>query len=76
MYFLACVAVDAEESPRGIDFFYSKNRINVAISRAQALVIVVGSPELCCLYINSVEQIQKVNLVSRLAYYGQRNSIN
>lgn len=64
--FFSMCSSDAEESPRGIDFLYSKNRINVAISRAQALAIVVGSPALCSPMINSVEQMKKVNLVSRL----------
>ena len=35
-----------EEAPRGAAFLLSPNRLNVAVSRAQALAIVVGSPEL------------------------------
>ena len=68
VFFSLCTS-DAAETPRGIDFLYSKNRINVAISRAQALAIVVGSPDLFCPGINSVEQMKKVNLVSRLKNY-------
>lgn len=68
VFFSLCTS-DAAETPRGIDFLYSKNRINVAISRAQALAIVVGSPDLFCPAINSVEQMKKVNLVSRLKNY-------
>ncbi len=33
-----------EDAPRGMEFLYSLNRLNVATSRAQAVVIVVGSP--------------------------------
>ena len=33
-----------EDAPRGMEFLYSLNRFNVATSRAQALVIVVGNP--------------------------------
>jgi hypothetical protein len=36
-------ASDASESPRGLDFLFDKHRINVAISRAQSLAIVVGN---------------------------------
>ncbi|MGA7904004.1 MAG: AAA domain-containing protein, partial [Terrimicrobiaceae bacterium] len=32
-----------EDAPRGMEFLYSLNRLNVATSRAQAVVIVVGS---------------------------------
>ena len=35
-----------EEAPRGLEFLYSLNRLNVATSRAQAIVIVVASPRL------------------------------
>jgi hypothetical protein len=35
-----------EEAPRGMEFLYSLNRLNVATSRAKAAVIVVGSPRL------------------------------
>lgn len=36
----------AEEAPRGMDFLYSANRLNVATSRAKGLCILVGSPKL------------------------------
>jgi superfamily I DNA and/or RNA helicase len=35
-----------KDQPRTMDFLYSLNRFNVAVSRAQALVVVVHSPEL------------------------------
>jgi hypothetical protein len=35
-----------EEAPRGMEFLYSLNRLNVATSRAQCLAIVVASPAL------------------------------
>ena len=35
-----------EEAPRGMEFLYSLNRLNVATSRAMTAVIVVGSPKL------------------------------
>jgi uncharacterized protein len=33
-----------EEAPRGMDFLFSRNRLNVATSRAKAVCILVGSP--------------------------------
>jgi uncharacterized protein len=35
-----------EDAPRGMDFLYSGNRLNVATSRARALSILVGNPRL------------------------------
>ncbi|HSC16416.1 MAG TPA: TM0106 family RecB-like putative nuclease [Gammaproteobacteria bacterium] len=35
-----------EDAPRGMDFLYSANRLNVATSRAKALCVLVGSPRL------------------------------
>ncbi len=35
-----------EEAPRGMEFLYSLNRLNVATSRAMTTVILVGSPKL------------------------------
>jgi predicted RecB family nuclease len=36
----------AEDAPRGMEFLYSLNRLNVATSRAMSAVILVGSPKL------------------------------
>ena len=35
-----------ELAPRGMDFLYSRNRLNVATSRARCVALVVGSPDL------------------------------
>jgi uncharacterized protein len=35
-----------EDAPRGMDFLYSANRLNVATSRAKALCVLVGSARL------------------------------
>jgi predicted RecB family nuclease len=36
----------AEEAPRGMEFLYDRHRLNVAISRARCVAIVVASPRL------------------------------
>jgi uncharacterized protein len=51
----------AEDAPRGLEFLYSLNRLNVATSRAQALVILVGNPELTQVHCSTPRQMQLVN---------------
>jgi uncharacterized protein len=60
-----------DEAPRGADFLLSPNRLNVAVSRAQALAIVVGSPELLEVRAKSVEEMRLVNLLCHLVQYAE-----
>lgn len=60
-------ASEGSESARGLEFLFSKNRLNVAISRAQCLSIVVGSPKLTRTECRRLEQIELVNLFCRVA---------
>jgi uncharacterized protein len=50
-----------DEMPRNIDFLFSKNRLNVAISRAKCLAILVANPELLSTPCKTPEQIAMVN---------------
>ena len=56
-----------EDAPRGMEFLYSLNRLNVATSRAQAVVIVVGSPRLLEPECGSPRQMQLANALCRYA---------
>ena len=60
--FLSMCASDASESPRGFNFLFDKRRINVAISRAQSIAVVVGNPDIGKTPVNRVEQLKLVNL--------------
>ena len=53
----------AEQAPRGLEFLLSPNRLNVAVSRAQALSVVVCSPHLLAARATSVEQMRLLNLL-------------
>ena len=64
--FLSMCASDANESPRGINFLFDKHRLNVAISRAQCLAIVVANPKLSQITANNVEQLSLVNIFCHL----------
>jgi uncharacterized protein len=57
------------EAPRGAGFLLSPNRLNVAVSRAQALAIVVGSPDLLETRCTSVEEMRLVNVLCHLEQY-------
>jgi predicted RecB family nuclease len=55
-----------EEAPRGVGFLYDIHRLNVAISRAQALAVVVHSPMLLDAPVADPVQLTKVNALCRL----------
>lgn len=50
-----------EDLPRNIEFLYSKNRLNVAISRAQCLAVVVMNPNLMEANPKSIKQMGLLN---------------
>ena len=57
---------DVDDSPRGLDFVFDINRLNVAISRAQALAIVVANQGLEQCSVNSLRQMEKVGFFCKL----------
>ncbi len=67
---ISMTASSAEEMPRGMEFLFSLNRINVAISRAKALALVFGSPRLRETKCDTVEQMRLVNTLCALPSYG------
>ncbi len=63
---LSMCASDPNESPRGLNFLFDQNRLNVAISRAQCMAIVVANPGLADTSVSKVEQMAKLNVYYRL----------
>jgi predicted RecB family nuclease len=55
-----------EDAPRGMEFLYSLNRFNVAVSRARAIFILVASPSLFEPDCKSPQQMQLANSLCRL----------
>ena len=53
------------EMSKGLDFLYSQQRLNVALSRAQCLAVVVADPRLCDIVPTTVEQTKLVNTLCR-----------
>jgi len=59
-----------EDLPRNVDFFYSKNRLNVAISRARTLALVLANPRLLELDAKTVDHLKLVNTLAWVAEEG------
>ena len=55
----------ANDIPRNFEFLYSKNRFNVAVSRAQAITVVVASPELLNVNCKTIDQVRLANMLCR-----------
>ncbi|HTF41563.1 MAG TPA: TM0106 family RecB-like putative nuclease [Propionibacteriaceae bacterium] len=64
-------ASSLEEAARGSAFLLSPNRLNVAISRAKCLAIVVASATLIRTRPTSVAELELLNLFCRLRYYAR-----
>jgi uncharacterized protein len=62
-------STSVEDAPRGVGFLYDTHRLNVAVSRAQALAVVVLSPLLLDAPVRTPEQLRRVNALCRLAEF-------
>ena len=60
-----------ELAPRGMDFLYSRHRLNVATSRARCVAIVVASPDLFRVRARTPEQMRLANAFCRFVEMAQ-----
>jgi uncharacterized protein len=63
--FFSMATSSGAELPRGVEFLFSRNRLNVAVSRARCLAVVVASPRLLDVDCRTPEQMRLVNHVCR-----------
>jgi len=56
-----------EYGSRGLAFILDRNRINVAISRAQCLAVVIADPRVACSLPGSLDEMMLLNLFCKLA---------
>lgn len=69
---IVSMATSSEQDlPRNIEFLYSKNRLNVAVSRAKCLAVVVANPALLAIKCKTPEQMAMVNTLCWVAEVGQ-----
>lgn len=66
---VSMTASSAEETSRGMEFLFSLNRINVAVSRAKGLALVLGAPRLREAKCETVEQMRLVNTLCALPVF-------
>jgi superfamily I DNA and/or RNA helicase len=60
-----------EDAPRGMEFLYSLNRLNVAVSRAQCVAVIVASPALFQVECRTPRQMNLANALCRYAEMAQ-----
>jgi uncharacterized protein len=58
-----------ELAPRGMDFLYSRHRLNVATSRARCVAVVVLSPDVLRVRARTPEQMRLANALCRFAEF-------
>jgi uncharacterized protein len=64
--FFSMATSSGAEIPRNVEFLFSRNRLNVAVSRARCLAVLVASPELLHVSCTTPEQMRLVNALCRL----------
>ncbi|TMA98727.1 MAG: TM0106 family RecB-like putative nuclease [Deltaproteobacteria bacterium] len=69
--FFSMATSSGEDAPHNLAFLFSRNRLNVAISRAQCLAFLVCSPRLLEARCDSIEEMELVNALCRLAEYAE-----
>jgi len=67
--FFSMASSTGNDVARGVEFLFSRNRLNVAVSRARALAVLVCSPRLLETPCRSVDQIRLVNGLCTFAEY-------
>ena len=59
--FFSMATSSGEEIPRNLEFLFSRNRLNVAVSRARCLAVLVCCPALLEIRCRSAEQMRLLN---------------
>jgi uncharacterized protein len=65
--FYSMATSSIEDVPRSLEFLFSRNRLNVAVSRAMCLAIIVASPRLLESHARTIEQMRPINALRRCA---------
>jgi uncharacterized protein len=63
--FFSMATSSGSDAPRNLEFLFSRNRLNVAVSRARCLAFLVASPRLLEAQCRTIEQMRLVNALCR-----------
>ena len=67
--FISMTSSDPENIPRHKEFFFSRNRLNVAISRAECLAVILFNPNLLLVQCQKINEMRLVNNFCKLLKY-------
>ena len=73
---VSMTASSGADAPKGLEFLLNKNRLNVAISRAQVGCFVVCSSELFSSQCNSIKQMELLSIFTSLKRYSNMQARN
>ena len=72
--FYSMATSSIEDVPRSLEFLFSRNRLNVAVSRAMCLAIIVASPRLLESRARTIEQMRLVNALCRFVEFADEQA--
>ncbi len=70
--FISMVTSNTKSLQHNVEFLFSRNRLNVALSRAQCLAVVVINPDLLSSHCSTVAQMRLINTLCWLSDYAQQ----
>ena len=73
--FISMTSSDPENLPRHKEFFFSRNRLNVAMSRAQCVVVIMFNPNLLLTNCQKINEMRLVNNFCKLLKYKVREIV-
>jgi uncharacterized protein len=71
--FFSMATSSGDDLPRGVDFLFNRNRLNVAVSRARCLSVLVASPRLLDVRCHTLEQMAQVNALCQFVEAAERS---
>src|SRR3984957_10290916 len=73
--FFTMTTSTAEDMPRGPEFLFSRNRLNVAVSRARCLAYLVCTEDLLNTRARTIEEMRLIGTLSAFVEYATANSL-